>query len=335
MTMKEISLSQKFPFPGKRPLLKEAAEKEAEAASAEVEEMNNRVIKEVKTAYFDLSHVHRASAVTKKNKEILENFVKIAETRYKLGRGLQQDLLKAHLEVSKMVDELIMLDQQKLAFEAKLAGLLNRPPGAPMGQPDEVEFRKLPIVLEDLQQAAIEANPTLKGLKKMIESKQTGHKLAGMAYYPDFNVRLSYGQRDDAPDMYRRDLLTAMVEVNLPIFSGSKQDRKVLETAAEIQTAEAQFHAAKNEILYMTASMASMVQREERKLELYRTGIIPQATLQTHSALSAYTVNSVDFLTLLDSQMTLYRYELEYHRALTEYEKNLANLEWVVGKRLF
>jgi outer membrane protein TolC len=90
----------------------------------------------------------------------------------------------------------------------------------------------------------------------------------------------------------------------------------------------------KNEIFYMIASMASMVQRTERQLELYKTGIIPQASIQLKSALSAYTVNKVDFMTLLDSQMTLYRYELEYHQALTEYEKNLASLEATVGKRV-
>jgi outer membrane protein TolC len=76
-----------------------------------------------------------------------------------------------------------------------------------------------------------------------------------------------------------------------------------------------------------------MLQRTERQVELYKTGIIPQAGMQIKSALSAYTVNKIDFMTLLDSQMTLYRYELEYHEALTEYEKNLSSLEAAVGKR--
>jgi cobalt-zinc-cadmium efflux system outer membrane protein len=79
--------------------------------------------------------------------------------------------------------------------------------------------------------------------------------------------------------------------------------------------------------------MASMIERVERQIELYQTGIIPQAGLQVSSATSAYRVNKVDFMTLLDSQMTLYRYELEYHQALTEYEKNVANLEATIGKR--
>jgi len=76
-----------------------------------------------------------------------------------------------------------------------------------------------------------------------------------------------------------------------------------------------------------------MIQRGERQLELYKTGIIPQASLQINSAMSAYRVNKADFMTLLDSRMTLYKYELEYHQALTEYEKNVANLEAAVGTR--
>jgi len=168
----------------------------------------------------------------------------------------------------------------------------------------------------------------------MIEAKEKAHGLAKLNYYPDFRVRFAYGQRDDSPDgTNRMNMLTGMVEMNIPIFFESKQSHKVAETLADIQTLKAQYRAMQNEIFYMIASMASMVQRTERQLELYKTGIIPQASMQIKSALSAYTVNKIDFMSLLDSQMTLYRYELEYHEALTEYEKNLSSLEAAVGKR--
>ena len=89
MTMKEFSISQKFPFPGKRPLMREMAEKEAEAVSTEIQGKIHQIIKDVKTAYYDLSHVYRTTEVTQRNKEILENFAKIAETRYAVGEGIQ------------------------------------------------------------------------------------------------------------------------------------------------------------------------------------------------------------------------------------------------------
>jgi len=336
MTMKEISISQKFPFPGKRPLMKEMAQKEAEAVSAEISGKVHQIIRGIKAAYYELSHVYRTSEVTQRNKKILEDFAKIAETRYSLGEGLQQDVLKAHIEVSKMVDELLMLDQRKRALEAKLNSLLSRPPESPLGEPEELVFRKLPLATEDVQKMAIEMNPTLKGMKKMIEAKEKALALAKRDVYPDFNFRFAYGQRDKTPEgNSRKDLLTGMMEVNIPIFYKSKQDQKVAEAMADIQATEAQYRAMKNEVLFMIADMGSMIHRSERQLELYRTGIIPQASLQINSSLSAYRVNKADFMTLLDSQMTLFKYELEYHQALTEYERNVANLGAVAGKEFF
>jgi len=335
MTMKEFSISQKFPFPGKRPLMKEMAEKETEAVQTEIQGKIHQIIRDVKTAYYDLSHVYRTTEVVQRNKGILEDFAKIAETRYSVGEGIQQDVLKAHVEVSKMVDELIMLGQKKRALEAKLTALLNRPPETPMGAPEEVDFKKFPLTVEELQKMAVEMNPTLQGMKKMIEAKQKAYDLAKKEYYPDFNFRFAYGQRDKNPEgMTRKNMLTGMMEVNIPIFYKSKQDRKVAETSADILAAEAQYRAMKNEVYYMITDMATMLHRVERQIELYKTGIIPQASLQISSALSSYRVNKADFMTLLDSQMTLYKYELEYHQALTEYEKNGANLGAITGKDL-
>jgi outer membrane protein TolC len=233
-----------------------------------------------------------------------------------------------------MVDELIMLEQRRRALEAKLIALLSRAPETPVGIPEEVTFRKLPLMVEELQKQAVDINPTLKAMKKMIEAKERAFDLAKREYYPDFNFKFAYGQRDNAPDMTRRDMLTGMMELNVPIFYKTKQDRKVAETKADVLNWEAQYRAMKNEVLFMVADMAAMAHQRERQHELYRTGIIPQASLQVNSAMSAYRVGKVDFMTLLDSQMTLYRYELEYHQAITEYEKSVANLEAVVGKRL-
>ena len=335
MTMKEFAISQKFPFPGKRPLMKEMAEKEAEAVSKEIQIKIHQIIREVTVVYYELSHVYRASEVTERNKEILESFAKIAETRYSLGEGIQQDVIKAHLEIAKMVDEGIMWNQKKRAAEAKLNALLNRPPETVLGKPEEVNPRTFPYTVEELQKMAVEMSPTLQGMKKMIDAKEKAYALAKREYYPDLKLLFAYGQRDKTPEGSNRyDMLTGMVEVNIPIFYKSKQDRKVAETKADILNWEAQYRAMKNELYSMITDMVTMIQRVERQIALYKTGIIPQAGLQIDSALSAYRVNKADFMTLLDSRMTLYKVELDYHQALTEFEKNAASLGAVIGKHL-
>ncbi len=327
MTAKEVSVSQKFPFPGKRGLSEELAAREADAGSAEVEEIANQVVKEVKTAFFDLSHVYRTAEVTRRNKSLLEELAKITQTRYSLGQAIQEDVIRSQVEISKMVDDLIMLEQKKRALAARLNYLLNRPPNSPLGRPAEFEFRPAAFSIEALQQQAAADNPMLKSLKKDIDARGKSVELARRDYFPDFNLRFAYGQRED-----RLDMVTGMVEMNLPIFFKSRQERKVAEGYAEVRSAQAKYDDAQNEILYRIAEMGSMAQRLERKIELYRTGIIPQSRMQIDTALSAYMVNKADFMTLLDSRMRLYNYELDYHGALTEYEKSLAALEAAVGK---
>jgi outer membrane protein, heavy metal efflux system len=326
MTAKEVSVSQKFPFPGKRSLSEEVAAKEADASAAEAVEVANQVVKEVKTTFYDLSHVYRAMEVTQRNKNLLEELSKITRTRYSLGLGIQEDIIRIQVEISKMVDDLIMFEQKKRALAARLNYLLNRPPNSPVGPPAEVDFSRVAFSIEDLQQQALTDNPMLKSLKQDIAARGKNIELARRDYFPDFTLKFAYGQREDRLDMY-----TGMIEMNLPIFFNSKQDRKVAEGYADVRSAQAKYDGAQNEIFYMIADMGSMAQRLERKIELYRTGIIPQSRMQIDTAMSSYMVNKADFMTLLDSRMRLYRYELDYHDALTEYEKSLAGLEAAVG----
>jgi len=329
MTAKEIAISQKFPFPGKRGLNEEAATREADAGAAEADDVANQVARDVKTAFYDLSHAYRAMEVTRRNKSILEELVRITQTRYALGQGIQEDVIRNQVEISKMVDDLIMLDQQKRALAAKLNYLLNRPRNSPVGPPEDIRFRPAAISIEDLQQQALESNPMLRALKHEIAARSKNIELARRDYFPDVNLKFAYGQREERLDMY-----SGMIEINLPIFVKSKQERRVAEGYADVRSAQARYAGAQNEIFFMIADMGSMAQRLERKVELYRTGIIPQARLQIDTAMSAYMVNKADFMTLLDSHMRLYRYELDYHDALTAYEKSLAALEATVGATL-
>jgi len=329
MTAKEIAISQKFPFPGKRGLNEEAATREADAGAAEADDVANQVARDVKTAFYDLSHAYRAMEVTRRNKSIIEELVRITQTRYALGQGIQEDIIRNQVEISKMVDDLIMLDQQKRALAAKLNYLLNRPRNSPVGPPEDIRFRPAAISIEDLQQQALESNPMLRALKHEIAARSKNIELARRDYFPDVNLKFAYGQREERLDMY-----SGMIEINLPIFVKSKQERRVAEGYADVRSAQARYAGAQNEIFFMIADMGSMAQRLERKVELYRTGIIPQARLQIDTAMSAYMVNKADFMTLLDSHMRLYRYELDYHDALTAYEKSLAALEATVGATL-
>lgn len=332
MTMKELSVTQRLPYPGKRGLRSAMAQKEADAALNDYEEVRIKVSRDMKTAYYDLFYVNRTIEVTEKNREILKLLNKIAETKYSVGEGIQADILRAQVELSKMIDELIMLSQTKRSLKAKINTLLHQPAFAPLGDPEDVSWEKFGADPEGLTLAATTHRPLIQAMKQMLQKNQVGLKMAEKDYYPDFDFKLAYGQRDDGPMGRRADVITAMVAFNLPLWYRSKQERKVAEFQKEIRSIQDQITAATNEIRLLVSEKLIEIERAERQLELLKTGIIPQATLSLDSAMSAYRVNKVDFINLLDNLMTLFKYEIKYYRLLTEHRKNIAEIEAAVGK---
>jgi len=335
MTTKQVELMQRLPFPGKLGLKKEMATKEYLAASQGVEEKKLEIIKKVKTLYFDFYFVNKALEVTEKNRELLGTLTKITETKYSVGEGIQQDVLKAQVELSKVVEESITLKQQKETIKAELNSLLNRLPQSPLPDPPEIEITPVSLSLEKLQEIALDKSPRLNRLAQMIEKNKVAYSLAKKDYYPDFDVAVSYGQRNDSRLVDRSDMVSASVSIPLPLWYKNKQDKKVEESHCSVNVAQAEHVAAKNEIFYRIKDLTAKEEKQKALIDLYKTGIIPQARQSLDSAIAGYRVNKVDFLTLLDNRMTLYNYEVFYHQTLADYEKNLAELEEVTGETFF
>ena len=332
MTMKEVSVTQRVPYPGKRPLRTEMARKEAEAALKDYEEAKNKIARDMKVAYYDLFYVNKAIEVTEKNREILKLLNQIAETKYGVGEGIHTDVFKAQVELSKMIDELIMLNQSKRSLKARINTLLHQPAFGPLGDPGEVTFEKFAADPDKLLEAAQANRPLLQSLKKMVERNRVGLKIAEKDYYPDFEFKMAYGQRDDGPLGRRADMVTAMVGINIPLWYKTKQERKVAESQKDVLAAKDQLTATTNEIRFMLSDKITEIERAERQIELLKTGIIPLATLSLDSAISSYRVNKVDFITMLDTLVTLFKYEIQYYRLLAEHKKNAAEIEGAVGR---
>ena len=107
------------------------------------------------------------------------------------------------------------------------------------------------------------------------------------------------------------------------------------ETRYTILAAENRYEDTRNNLQFRVSNLLAEIDQNDHLINLYKDGIVPQATHTLNSSLASYQVGTIDFLTLLTNLLTLFRYELEYYRVLTDYEKNLANLELAMGKRLF
>ena len=332
MTMKMLGLSQRFPFPGKRDLKRDVAAKDAESVAYAYQETVNRVARDVRVAYFELAFVAESARLVENNKQVLEQFLKISESRYAVGQANQADVLKAQTQLSRMADELIKLGRERRVIEAELTLALGRESAAGAPVPAALRLREAPLQLEALRETALTQRPQLLGLRSLVDRSGKALDLARKDYYPDFDVKLSYGQRDRAPDGMRRDhMVSFTVAINLPVWRESKRDPRVAEAIAMQYQSMDMYQAQLNELSSKMRQQVANAEQSLKSARLYDTGILPLARLAVESSLAAYRVNRVDFLTLLDNQMTVLNYEVSYASALSSYNKALAEIDLLTG----
>jgi outer membrane protein, heavy metal efflux system len=335
VTQKTISVSQAFPFPGKLGLRSEIAEKDIMASELDLEEVKLSLVKGVKKAFYELCFILAAIDITKENKKLLETFVSIAETKYSVGKGIQQDVLKAQVELTKILDQLIVLEKFAGIEKARLNTLMNYLPQKPLTIPHGITKTDFSFSVEQLQALADSNRPILSKINVLRDKYETAKKLAEKDYYPNFNVGFKYGQRQDSRLADRPDFVSAYVGINIPLWFETKQSKKVSEAGYKVEMTKETFNKEKNQIYFNLNAFIEKEAQSSKTIQLIQQGILPQARQSLESALAGYSVDKVDFLTLLSNQVTLFQWEVKYHRELTEYEKTLAEIESVVGKRLF
>jgi outer membrane protein TolC len=333
MTMKMIGLSQRLPFPGKRGLRKEVATKDAESVGHGYQETVNRVVREIRIAYFDLALTVEKTRIAEKNKLILEDLAHIAEQHYGVGLGSQTDALKAQTQASRMVDELLALARERPVLEAELIRLLGRNVSIAVPVPDPPQLQEETLSLESLREAALTQRPQLLALQSIVSRNKKALELAQRNYYPDFDVRLAYGQRDNMLDGARRpDMVSLTVAINLPVWRENKLAPRVMESLSLRDQAQNIYEAQRNEMTAGLRQQIAMAEQNLKSARLYQISILPQAQLTVEAALAAYRVNRVDFLTLLDSRMTVFSYETSLATAIASYNKALAEIDLLIGK---
>lgn len=326
---KKIGLSQQLPFPGKLGLKKKMAQYDAQMMETDYQHLKNMLISEVKMAYYELFFVNKAKEITQKNKDLLADIAKLAETKYMVGEGIQQDVLSAHLEISRLDQKLIELKKEQTKIQLKLRTLLFRPQENSPIVPEEMRKTEFMVGQEKLEREALYKNPMLRQQKYLVDQSQASYKFAKKEYFPDFELTLKYGE-----GQMKERFIEAMVGFNLPIYFFRKQNKMVEEKGFLLSSVQQSLSYKENELKNDLEDKASELQRNSNLLELFEDAILPQAQQSFQSAQTAYQVNKVDFQALLFSLMNLFEYEMNYYMILTEYQKSLAELEVIVGKQI-
>ena len=329
MSMTGFDLMQELPFPGKLLLKGKMAQKDADSDWHGYRGVELQVVSEVKQAFYRLRFVHQTLDVVEKNKDLLDKFARIAEARYAVGKAIQQDVLRAQVELTALEKKRIELEQQRGSLEAKIVSLLNRPPESPLGRPADSPKTTLAVSLDELYQAVRSQAPVLGQEQAMIEKNTYALDLARKDYYPDFAVGAGWFSRGGL-----RDLWSLRFDVKVPLYFWRKQRSAVAESAHTLEQSRREYEATTQTLHYRIKDDYLMAKASEQLMELYSQAIIPQTTLALESAMASYQVGTLDFLSLLTNFQQLLDYEVEYHKEFAGFQEALVRLEATSGRRL-
>lgn len=320
---------QPVPFPGKLRLRGEIAQKESDIAGRMADAVTLRVVNELKRAYFELYQAEKSLETIDKNRQLLAQITEIARARYEVGSGVQQDVLKAQVELTLLEERATTFRQKRESMKAKINQLLNQPPDTPLGEVGEIRPTPFDRTIEQLYAAAEESNPIVDSRRIFLDRNARRVDLARKQYFPDFNIQAGYMYMGGNPNLWN---MTVGFEV--PLYFWRRERKGVEEAVADLRgarndfeaTAQDTFREVKDEYLALTTA--------ERLMNLYQSAVIPQAALALESSLSSYRVGRLDFFTVLNNWTIVLSFELEYYNQLAEHEAVLANLERLTGLQL-
>jgi cobalt-zinc-cadmium efflux system outer membrane protein len=322
-----FGVSQDIPGPGKLRLQKSEAEQDAEYARHRYESAEREVEEKVKEVYFELFYHAKIQEILDRNQAELQRIQQIAETRYRLGEGLQQDLIKAQLQTTEIFKEHAMHHQEQDQEQLELKQLVGRDPDSRNIEIREIEETHLQLDSSQLAQQAGRGSPDLAADRAMEARSAKALQLAHQGYWPDFTVGYSYEKT--GPGF--RDYYMLSLGAKVPLYFWRKQTPAIEQAALEAESARQQTRATQLQVSSDVESSLVAMRSAERVISIYREGLIPRAETSRASAMAAYRVGKVDFQTLLSSVLDLQNLRLEYYRSLADHEIAVAKIQQVIG----
>jgi cobalt-zinc-cadmium efflux system outer membrane protein len=326
MSMQGFVVTQEVPFPGKLSTKGNAARKIAEREQDNAGATRLKVLSDLRNAYYDYYLAYRSLDILGQNKDIMKNFERVAETRYSTGQGLQQDVLRAQIEVSMLIERIAMEEQKLETTRAAVNGLVGRDPRSTLGRPADSLNMTFSMGLDQMSATALEHSPLLDAKKRMVEESEYELSLSKREFLPDMVVSVGRFTRGDLQDVWQASV---MFKVPLYFWNKSTGERAA---SADLHSARYEYEATKLALLTRVHDLYTMAKTSEHHIHLYESGIIPQARLALQSATSNYQVGKIDFLSLLENETVLLKYQLAYEEQLVNLNKTMAMISEVIGE---
>jgi len=322
-----FGISQDLPYPGKLKLKGEAAQQDAAVGREKLETVRRSVLQQVKDAYFQIAYVQQTLEVLDRNGKLLEQIEKIADGRYRVGEGSQQDVLKAQLERTKLLREVAHHHELMDTQQAQLIKLLNRPPGSPELLMEPLVETPLRYTSNELLEKVRTENPEVASQQEMVKKQSLQVEIARKDRYPDFSVQYMWQHTGEQS----RDYYMLSFSARIPIYRRRKLNPEMNQAVEELNRSRREYESQVQSSYFDVRNQYIAAETASQMLKIYREGLIPQALATYQAGLASYQTGTLDFESLFSTFMDVLNFDGEYWKTLMEHETALARIEQITG----
>ena len=331
--MTQLQLMQMVPVAGKLRLAGRVARSQADAARFRATDVEWEIRAKVAEAFYDLYAADQQLVIAQETLRLLQDIASIANSMYEVGEGRQTDVLRAQVEIARMSEDITRMRTMREAAAARLNALLNRTASSVVESPALPAFPMRAPSVDSLIARALLTRPMIRAGLQEVAAAENASSLARREIWPDLQIGVQYGQR--GAEMGTERMGSLMIGASVPIFATSRQLRMRDEAGAMQAMATADLDAMLADTRGRISETVASLTRARNLTALYRGTIVPQAEATVSSALAAYRVGRVDFMTLLDNRMAVNQYRQELVTLNAEQGMAWAELEMLLGYELF
>ncbi|MGH7803116.1 MAG: TolC family protein, partial [Candidatus Binatia bacterium] len=293
----------------------------ADAKAVELE-----VVAEAERAYAELWRRHEELAVYERDRELAARFARVSEERYATGASPQVDVLRSHVEVTRLLNRVETAKLALLTAAARLNSILSQAPETVLGVPEEPPALTLPDEPKALVAAALERRPDLAALRARVGGAEAAIASARLGLRPDFELSVSRFQNTGA-----RDGFGATAAVTLPFAWRAKYDAGIAEADAALAAARSRVRSLEDRIGRDVSEALFAARSASIRRDLFLDTHLPQSEQAMRSAASGYVAAAVDFTTLLETFRAVEMVHLEHAEASADLGCAVADLDRAVG----
>ncbi len=324
-TMVTAGVTQDFPRAEKRRLRGARGEHEAELAEQVLTANRLMVARDAGLAWLNAWKPERYLELLRASAREAALQVQATEIAYTAGRATQAEVLAARVSLELLRDEAADAEQQAQDARGALSRWIgNDEARRPLSA--ALPSWALPVPLAD-SLAKLRAHPHLNAETRRVAIAEDDVALAKQAYKPDWGVELGYGHRPDFADF-----VSVNVTVDLPVFTGNRQDRslgaKLAEQEQAAQSREDMFRQEEAELRRHWESW----QRLQDRVSRFDSVILPQSEQRTAAALAAWQAGQGTLAAVLDARRMALDNRMKRLDLVTDAAKRRVHLLYFAGE---